>query len=1635
MTISVRRFNAAGALLRWVVTMAIVFCASHSIAGTQKIYLETESGATSASSKALTGQVLYLKYQPNPAEGSTGVSVNLFFDSSKINPSPRDEVLDTAGLEPLFANNFFGSNYLKDDQDLDADPATDKILRLVWVAFSGNFDSNSDGAAVSYPLTLAAIELEEVDGAFGGEGETTLHVAPDQDNLPPSHSDFDLSQQTEFRLTFDGVFFAVKRQRLFLETETGARAIDARDLIDQSVILNYVPNPLNPTTLVVANVFYDSAAIKLTPRDEVSLHQNQDGRDDGFSPLYSDNFLGWGGVQDQRDLDNDPATDRMLIFTWLAIEGAFDQAASYPLPLLALDITPVADGVAAQTTIVWAAPDQFNLPPSHNDFSDAGFEPFPITLPAAGDALAFQNLYLQSSLGRSGVQTKDLFRSNVTLWYHPQPETATNSLAAQIYYDASKVALAIENATVDGGAFSPNFARGFLGFDVRGDVINADGDEATDTQLILSWLDAATPFDEGQVYPLALAEFTVSEVDGSFETQGRSVVQVRADPENLPGTHSDTPIHAQSSFEILFSGQPEAVTTLPDGEPTGSDVAAPDNGATDASEDTPDPEPPTETEVGGLVLSLPTLVVALEAKSDQGVEGEALAAFRSAATATGPNGEDLTSEIVSDVPEAFELGDQVVTFSVTDSNNQTVQAQVTVSVVDTTPPTVSVTRAVFEATKPEGAVIGEAQVLAAVSALDEVDMAPVVSIITNLSSDLPVGTTPVAVLASDASGNRRLAVVLITVRDTQPPIVNAASLVVEAQSSAGARVSSDALLAQVSATDQVDQQVQLKLVSAPPESFEVGRYEIEVIAVDDFGNEARGALELKVVDTQAPIFSAQSDLKLAVFDDAVVLQSEARVAGWLTQLIATDKVDGQVAVTHNAPETFGLGATTVRFEAVDQSNNVASVEYQVIISSGPNLVVPLDLVLVALDGAGFSQDSALIQAFFASASASDASGNDLAVSISAPSVFALGESQVVFEAMDDETGSVSKTVKVVVIAASSIRDSDGDGLDDQFEVDAQLDPNDASDGAQDSDQDGLTNLEEYERGLDPQQDDVPPSVVAPFDLVQVATGRLTPVDLGSAVATDAKDGDLSATPTMLGPFKPGRYEIIWQATDAAGNQSEAVQLLVIEPLISVVERVRVSEGKTVVLQLKLNGRAQKYPIVVPFTVSGTAVAGQDYVIAQETLAFQALGSRALEAELVIEILSDGEGSEGDEVIALNFEAPDQGAHWGRLTTSVIDIVESPAQPALNLKVNQGVSAGRTIAQGGGAAIVELEIEDPNGSHSIDWSGSDAAILSDADIDGPTLALDPANIGQGAYLIQAAVTDSELDGQAFSAALTLFIKAGEAVEVDSDGDGIPDRLDTAPQTNAIAVDVGATDALVVADEGVKLVMGAAVVGSGGAGLALTKAAFVDGASSANAADEAFDYPVGLFDFEITQLSIPGQTVKIVFPLPSPIPANASYRKYNAQAGWVNFVVDSSNAVRSAPGGQGACPEPGSDRFTAGLTVGDSCLQLSLEDGGPNDADGSVNGLIDDPGGIATAAETDGSGSTTGGTDTSGGSGGTTSTGTTATGSPSTAPSSKSGGGGGCAVSTGRAPDFGLLVLLLLSVAHRALSSVRRLLSRI
>jgi hypothetical protein len=91
--------------------------------------------------------------------------------------------------------------------------------------------------------------------------------------------------------------------------------------------------------------------------------------------------------------------------------------------------------------------------------------------------------------------------------------------------------------------------------------------------------------------------------------------------------------------------------------------------------------------------------------------------------------------------------------------------------------------------------------------------------------------------------------------------------------------------------------------------------------------------------------------------------------------------------------------------------------------------------------------------------------------------------------------------------------------------------------------------------------------------------------------------------------------------------------------------------------------------------------------------------------------------------------------------------------------------------------------------------------------------------------------------------------------------------------------------------------------------------------------------------------------VVIPLNDGIPQNALYRKFNPDNGWQNFVENSKNTLASSPADNDVCPPPQSALYQTGLTEGHQCVRLLIEDGGANDADGLVNGIIDDPGGVA------------------------------------------------------------------------------------
>jgi len=79
-----------------------------------------------------------------------------------------------------------------------------------------------------------------------------------------------------------------------------------------------------------------------------------------------------------------------------------------------------------------------------------------------------------------------------------------------------------------------------------------------------------------------------------------------------------------------------------------------------------------------------------------------------------------------------------------------------------------------------------------------------------------------------------------------------------------------------------------------------------------------------VVDTTKPVITLPMPLTIVAADGAGVLASNADIQTFLNAASASDNVDGNVAVSVNAPERFPLGEASVVFTAVDAAGNRSS---------------------------------------------------------------------------------------------------------------------------------------------------------------------------------------------------------------------------------------------------------------------------------------------------------------------------------------------------------------------------------------------------------------------------------------------------------------------------------------------------------------------------------------------------------------------------------------------------------------------------------------------------------------------------------------------------------------------------------------
>ncbi|MFC3116647.1 beta strand repeat-containing protein [Cellvibrio fontiphilus] len=518
-------------------------------------------------------------------------------------------------------------------------------------------------------------------------------------------------------------------------------------------------------------------------------------------------------------------------------------------------------------------------------------------------------------------------------------------------------------------------------------------------------------------------------------------------------------------------------------------------------------------------------------------------------------------------------------------------------------------------------------------------------------------------------------------------------------------------------------------------------------------------------------------------------------------------------------------------------------------------------------------------------------------------------------------------------------------------------------------------------------DPLQPVVTAPADLEVNATGLFTAITLRQllganpdatpesinallkALAADGVSGNeccttfaegFTAENTVLLP--PGRHEVQWRATNAVGVTGEAIQLVNIKPIVSLSKSQIAIRDSEVEFRVLLNGPSPVYPLTVPFVVdASTTATPAEHNLVSGSVTFTQAGQ--LEVAVPVSLAAVSGFSDSQLVVVLG-----EGINAGAANRHTIEIRQGNIPPIVSLSISQGGVNTSLITPNGGPVSVTATVNDANkgDTHSYDWSATTGLADTDGDITNSVRIFDATGL-VGSQQVQLTVTDSagaSVRASAYFRVVSTLPVLDINTDTDQDGisdslegtgdsddNGIPDYLDNMPSTNILPQQSNTTNAfLIECDPGVRCGLGLFARGSSSGGVQILDQEI--GQLDNLAVDPAFEPVGGVFDFAIRDLPTPGQSVRVVIPQRSAIPANAVYRKYQ-NGRWVTFIADADNAVHSAAGNPGYCPPPGAADWTPGLTAGHMCVQLTIEDGGPNDDDGLVNSAVVDPGAVSSA----------------------------------------------------------------------------------
>jgi hypothetical protein len=419
------------------------------------------------------------------------------------------------------------------------------------------------------------------------------------------------------------------------------------------------------------------------------------------------------------------------------------------------------------------------------------------------------------------------------------------------------------------------------------------------------------------------------------------------------------------------------------------------------------------------------------------------------------------------------------TWSATDGSNNTTTVSRTITVVDDQAP---VFGTINNINVPTAANAAGANVSYSINASDACG-SPVAYTYNIVSgSFFQIGTTTVQVTATDVSGNTASASFTVKVFDNQAPTITAPANIT-VNTDAGVAVATGVDIGEAIANDNSGSGV--VITNNAPTQFPLGNTIVTWTAKDAAGNSASATQVVTVRDMEPPVLVVPAAVTTTTNSSQAFATNVS-----LGSASATDN-SGFAAVTNDAPNQFPIGQTTVTWTATDAAGNKTTATQFVIVEDkeAPVLVAPSNLTVPTNPGVNFATGVNL-----GTASGYDNSVQAVQISNVAPSVYQLGQNQVIWN-ITDAYGNTATGIQIITV------------VDTEKPLIA-----------------GVTDI----------------VVDAP-----IGSNTATVLSLGTPTATDNVNVVSFGNNATGTTYPIGTTSIIWTARDAAGNETTAVQLVIV----------------------------------------------------------------------------------------------------------------------------------------------------------------------------------------------------------------------------------------------------------------------------------------------------------------------------------------------------------------------------------------------------------------------------------------------------------------------------------------------------------